>query len=529
MPRGTQVINGRTYVYEYKSVWEPEKRRSKQVRNYIGRMENGEFIPNKKYQLQKELEVRESVKKPALSGVCVRLFAGATRLLDAIGKKIGVTEDIMACFPEDGDEILSLAYYLVLESQNSLYRFKRWSATHEHPAVRDIPSQRSSELLRRITEDGKMRFFARQSQRRMEGEYLAYDTTSVSSYSQMIEQVKYGKNKDHNPLAQINLALLFGEESGLPVFYKKLPGNITDVMTVMNMLRDMEFLDIKKLKLVMDRGFYSEANINELYRRHHKFLTGTKLSSKFVSREFAALREGFLSRPNFNSKTGLYIRSVTAEWDYSEAKPRLGKTVKEKRRLYVHFYYNDQHATDDRVRLNKMLDILEGELVSGKRNMKHEKLYSKYFEVKNTPVRGVHVEPRQDMIDEAEKDYGYFVLLSNSVRNPVRAIELYRNKDMVEKAFYDLKDRLSLRRTSVSSEENLEGKIFIQFVALIFQSYIKKAMDEHSLFKSYTMQEMLDELDVIELYKQPGKKEYFGETTEKQRSLYRYMGVDVPA
>jgi hypothetical protein len=31
-------------------------------------------------------------------------------------------------------------------------------------------------------------------------------------------------------------------------------------------------------------------------------------------------------------------------------------------------------------------------------------------------------------------------------------------------------------------------------------------MDEHALFKNYTMQEMIDELDVIELLKQPGNK-----------------------
>jgi hypothetical protein len=55
---------------------------------------------------------------------------------------------------------------------------------------------------------------------------------------------------------------------------------------------------------------------------------------------------------------------------------------------------------------------------------------------------------------------------------------------------------------AVASEENLEGKLFVQFVALIYLSYIKKAKDDNKLFKTYTMQEMLDELDVIEFYQQ---------------------------
>ncbi len=40
-------------------------------------------------------------------------------------------------------------------------------------------------------------------------------------------------------------------------------------------------------------------------------------------------------------------------------------------------------------------------------------------------------------------------------------------------------------QTSVSSEENLDGKLFIQFVALIFLWYIKKAMSDNDMFKNY--------------------------------------------
>ena len=36
-----------------------------------------------------------------------------------------------------------------------------------------------------------------------------------------------------------------------------------------------------KTKFVMDRGFYSEDNINGLYKEHVKFLVGVKLYAKF--------------------------------------------------------------------------------------------------------------------------------------------------------------------------------------------------------------------------------------------------------
>ena len=100
---------------------------------------------------------------------------------------------------------------------------------------------------------------------------------------------------------------------------------------------------------------------------------------------------------------------------------------------------------------------------------------------------------------------------------------------MIEKAFADLKDRLNMRRTSVSSEENLEGKLFLQFVGLIYLAFVKQAMDKAGLFKNYTMQELFDELDVIEIFQQPGGVTFYGEITDKQSNLYTALGVEPPA
>lgn len=52
-------------------------------------------------------------------------------------------------------------------------------------------------------------------------------------------------------LPQINLALLYGEISRQPVYYRKLPGNITDVKLVKNLLKDINFLPLRKLSFVM--------------------------------------------------------------------------------------------------------------------------------------------------------------------------------------------------------------------------------------------------------------------------------------
>ena len=203
-----------------------------------------------------------------------------------------------------------------------------------------------------------MAFFMKQSKRRLETEYLAYDTTSISSYSNTLKQVKYGMNKEHDLLPQINLVLVFGEESKLPVYYRKLPGNITDVKTIQNLLKEIDFLQIDKVQLVMGRGFYSEANVNKLFKKHYKFVMGVKTSLKFVQKRLDEIRDTFISRINYNAKRDLYIKSFTNEWTYKETMPRSGEVIINKRRLYVHYYYNDQHATDDKNRFYQLLNTL---------------------------------------------------------------------------------------------------------------------------------------------------------------------------
>lgn len=99
-------------------------------------------------------------------------------------------------------------------------RFARFARTHVHLHGQDVSSQRIRELLGLINGDNKQRFFKLQSARRLETGYRAYDTTSVSSYSEMLKKVKYGWNKEQDPLPQIHLAILAAQSSRRPVYYR---------------------------------------------------------------------------------------------------------------------------------------------------------------------------------------------------------------------------------------------------------------------------------------------------------------------
>ena len=522
--------SGITYVYESTSYWDREKQQARSHRKLIGRLDTstGTIVPTdgrgkRRGQVK---PVSRTVKPGPVPAVHTqRLFYGATYLLDEIGRITGVADDLKTCFPETYKQILSVAYYLILEGDNPLSRFRKWALIHKHPYGEDIPSQRSTELFQSVTEDAKMKFFRLQGKRHVEKEYWAYDTTSISSRSECLRQVRYGKNKDNDHLPQINLALLFGEESALPFYYRKLSGNIPDVKTIRELLRELDVLGYEKVKLVMDRGFYSADNINALYKNHLKFIVGANTTLSYAKEFIREIGKDKDSFEHYNSNYEMYIFSRTVQWSYEEKHPYKGDVINDERRMYLHVYYNPDKAVDDGRTLSKKLINLRDELLSENRVAEHQRDYDKYFDIHETPVRGITVNYKQDAIDKQKERYGFFVLLSNEVKDPVKALQLYRSRDVVEKAYWDVKERLNLKRTMVSSETSLEGKLFVEFIALIYISYIKKKMEEKGLFSKYTMNEILDEVDRIECFIEPGKAPIQGEVLNKQELLYRAMDV----
>lgn len=316
-----------------------------------------------------------------------------------------------------------------------------------------------------------------------------------------IAQVQYGKNKEDDKLPQLNLLLVFGEESGLPFYYRKLTGNIPDSKTVKHLFEDLDILGFGKTKFVMDRGFYSEENINGLYREHVKFLVGTKLSLKFIKNNLDDVYDDIRMFNNYD---------------------------KDKRRIYIHYYYSIEKGADDEQAFDKRIAGLYRELFDDKLVESHKKTYEQFFEVKTTPKRGRKVTYKEDDIKEARRYLGYFALITNETMDAFTALHLYRMKDVVEKAFGNIKERLNMRRLLVSSEKGLDGKIFTEFVSLILISHLDHKMKETGLYSNYTMLQLLDKLDVLECFEDANHSLRIGEMLNKQAEIYEALGVDVP-
>jgi hypothetical protein len=260
--------NGAKYVYAIvEAGWDKEKKQPRNKQVCLGRLDEktGEIIPSKRRQ-------RTAKRAASAPEVTARSrVIGPYSLLAKVAHDTGLEQTIRACFPGRGEHVLSLAFFLAQKGL-PLSRCEAWSMTNAHPFGNAIPSQRVSDLLKAITEDERQTFFRKWMKKVAGKDCLCYDLTSVSSYSEQNEYVRWGHNRDGESLPQINLGMLFGQESGLPVYYRRLPGSVGDVSSLRKTIASLGFLGQTRLTFVLDRGFYSEDNIDALFAARMNFI-----------------------------------------------------------------------------------------------------------------------------------------------------------------------------------------------------------------------------------------------------------------
>ena len=503
---------GVTYVYEATSYWDKEKNQPRNKQVCIGKLdpETGEFIPSKRLNPE-----QAAVRDPAVTATAK--IVGPSLLLDQITAELGLDRVLKKIFPETYQQILSMAY-CISSKGGPLSHCEAWSKSHIHPYGKVLTSQRISEILRSLGEDEQKSFFKLWGHRILEHDYLCYDITSVSSYGELNEYLKYGYNRDRENLKQINLALLFGQNSQVPIYFNRLPGNISDVSTLRYFLKTFGYLELPKLHLVLDRGFYSRNNVDELLAAKEKFILAVNLQPNWVRKVIDEIRDTIQDPQGYRKLDGevLYVHSRLYPWG------------KDHRRCYLHIYYNAHTAAAAADDFTEELLAYKEELEQGLSISGHEEAYKTFFTVSETPVRGRKVSFNNEAINMHRNRYlGFHVLLTNDIKDPVEALRVYRDKDHVEKCFDDLKNQLDMKRLRVHGSPAMDGRLFVQFIALIYMSALRKKMREAGLMDKYTVRELLLEMETLIQVRYSGKYGHIlTEVTKPQRQIMKSLEVD---
>ena len=514
-----QFIHGIKYFYQDYPYWDKEKKQTRHKRTYIGHEDkNGVFVPTKVKNIQ------DNQLNLEINGLPSHKYFGASYLLDNIVDRIHLIDDLKEIFPNEYLQILSLSYYRVLTGGAGYYRFEKWHKKHHHPSEMPIYSQRISELLPEITDNKRYMFFDKLIQRRLAEEFLAYDTTSISSYSVLLKILKYCLNKDGDDLPQVNLALVIGEKSYIPVYYRLIPGNINDALTVDVLLDDLRPFGVKELSFVIDRGFYSLNNILKFLDNDHRFIIGVKSNLNFVKQAFPDAFKLITNTDYFLPNFGIYGFTKRILLPGKIRIQNFNIFDNNRRAVNLHIYYDPEKAIAEQKMFQKNLSESINRFNNNSASPKDIEKINTYCIIDD---KG-NIKINSVLINEKIKKFGFFFLLCNTKLNANDVLEIYRNKDIVEKSFHNIKNSLGGRRPQVQSIENFEGSLFIQFIALILVFYIHKIMKETDLYKNYTLDSLLDELDLIECYVLPNNQVIYSEITGKQIDIFKKFNIPVP-
>lgn len=509
----TNKNTGVTYVYESVSYWDKTKKQPRNKKICVGKLDpvSGEFVPSKRLTPE-----QAAIRDPAVTASAE--IVGPSIVLDAVSKQLGLEKLLRSCFPKEYCQIQAMAYYLACQGGPLSY-CGTWCKSHVHSAEY-LTSQRISEILCAISTDKKQTFFTKWMNKVLEDDYLCYDITSISSYSKLNEYIKYGHNRDLDKLPQLNLAILFGQKGRLPVYFERTPGNITDVTTLHNLLKTFKALEAKTLHYVMDKGFYSKKNVDELLASRDKFLLSVPLNNKWVQHAIDDIYEVIHGPEGYQKLDDeiLYVHSRLYPWG------------KDNRRCYLHLYYNAQARANAVDRFSEDLVGYKEELESGKVINAHQEAYDTFFVIKTTPKRGMQVSYNTQAVNQYIKRYaGFQALLTNSIKNPTESLQIYRDKDVVEKCFDDLKNQLDMKRLRMHSSATVDGRLFIQFIALIYMSALRKEMRKSGLIKRYTVRELLQEMGTLTKVKYSGKYGHIlTEVTKPQREILQNFSIALP-
>lgn len=492
--------NGTTYIYENESYWDKASKITRHKRKCIGKIDpaTGEIIPTRK----KSTATSETER---LAGRCTVTTIGPSLLLDEAANESGLHQVLRTSFPDDWKRILTCAYYLACEG-GALCHAEQWSARNQHPYGEMLADQRISELLCRLTPSMQQNFFTQWIAANHGKECFALDITSISSYSELVEYVQWGYNRDGETLPQVNLLMVTSEDSRLPIYYRILQGSIKDVSTLKESLDNLGLLGTRVFHLVMDKGFFSEANIDALYDARYHFSVGVPFTSSIAKKAVEENREGMDSHKNYICLGGDELYAVTR---YTKWKGH---------RCYVHTYYDSLKAALDNKRFTHKLLQCHDELASGIEKTENKEFYSRYFIVSDQPKRGRKIMYREDEIQKHKQNHiGWFVLISNKTKDASDALHCYRQKDAVEKGFDDLKNDLDMKRLRIHSSAAMEGRFFIQFIALILVSYLKGVMERQGWMRSHNLQELFCEMQSLKQVSVVGTRNRFHTTPTKRQ------------
>ncbi len=470
---------GKVYAYLNESVWNSTLKKCECKRKCLGHVDpvTGDIVPNKG-------------NKRDTGAAFVNSF-GLSYFLSGVSKEMGLTDALKVAFPQDWGLILSCVFYLLDTDTAPLSRVTYWSKDNDNPYGKAISSEIVSDMLARINENQLFSFFREWRDRFTKNEFYMSHTMSVTSYDNRNDTIRFNDLPLVSIVPKTGLSTIYANKTGIPVTYGMWNRAPVDNLDIGRRVREKSWLDLDKLTQVLDHEFCNDLNIDGLFNNGTRFIVRAPPEFYFARDAIIRVKDRIMAMDNLKVIDGeqLFVMSFLNYW--------------KGRRCYTHIYFSTEEAEAEFSYFLGLIEDCHNELDSNVRVREHESFYRKYFNVTETNY-GKIVEENGEAIMSYNDVAGFFVLISNTVKSPVAALNLYHQKDMVEKEFENLRNERDRVDLKLYSDTTYRGRLFLQFICLILKARILNAIGSNTLLKGMNVQDLLQEMKAVKKVSIPG-------------------------
>ena len=465
-----RLIGGRYYLYEYKTIYDRERKRPKKISGkLLGTITEKEgLIPSGKRKLEAALDQKIfsqiSCKEYGVSLLIQQKFSDYEKALQET-------------FGDLWTSIIAIAYCRFVYRcplKSIPFRLEQ-SYLPEMLGINAFNEKSSSHILKTIGSNpaqmlAYMKCFIHK------GEYMLMDVTNVFSNSHQISLARKGYNSHLNYEGQFNLLYLYAAHSHMPVYYRLLPGNIREVKAFKNSLLEA---GLQKAVIIADKGFYSRKNVELLQQEQLKFILPLKRDNVLISYD-ALAKNTFKKGDSFfeHEKRIIWYRKYKADG------------------LSLFLFL------DESLRLNEDGDYL-------RRIQTHPESYS---------MQEYHIK---------RNTFGTIALFTNlTTATAMETYQTYKSRMSIEVMFDGMKNILDADHTYMQDEQTLQGWMFINHITLQWYQQLYIELKEKGLLKTISVNDYIQILTDVKKIKINGTW-HLNEVTSKTQKLIDKTGFSL--
>jgi transposase len=467
------------------------------------------MIPNERYyQYYPQSVVAGTQASLQLNGV---KSIGASFLISKILQDLGVTRILNETLdPIRAESVLTIATYMACHG-NVIEYIEDWC--DEYSFNPPISPQKSSVIFSSISFKEQMTFFKSWLERNETGGFLAYDVTSFSTRAKNINDAEWGYNRDGEKIPQINMGCYLSFKTKLPMFYVTYPCSIIDKTNMSYIMRYNKDLGIKNIVFVMNIGFCSTSNLKWLHVAGIPYVMAVDSFHKTTRSAIDEVRDGIESY-RFRCGDDAYGRTIHARCYGVSAN--------------MHVYYNPELHSLSRSDLYRQIDSQKDALEQmTKITPKDAIKFSRFYDIKIGKNDEFKYTINYDKVDYEEKNCGFFCIFSNTEYKVDEIYSVYRNKDIIEKGFDDLKNHIDMKRLKTHNDGTTDGKLFCAFIALISVSVIAeklRIMNEKGGKRRLSKESLMNQLNKIKVVSLGDGLDIMNAVTKRQREILESFG-----